>query len=113
MTDNKNLFAAILICAAVLFGWQYFVAAPQMQKEQQRRSLLAKQKGHEAQTKTAELPKEIANISAQLPRKLKMDRPRSLGASGSELHFRIIPRAIHLLASCSPEPWALPSRKAR
>ena len=68
MTDNKNLFAAILICAAVLFGWQYFVAAPQMQKEQQRRSLLAKQKGHEAQTKTAELPKEIANISAQLPR---------------------------------------------
>ena len=36
MTDNKNLFAAILICAAVLFGWQYFVAAPQMQKEQQR-----------------------------------------------------------------------------
>jgi YidC/Oxa1 family membrane protein insertase len=85
MTDNKNLFVAILICAAVLFGWQYFVAGPQMQKEQQRQALLAKQKGHEAQTKTAELPKAVANISAQIPRNaaLQAGGPRLVIATPS------------------------------
>lgn len=68
MTENKNLLAAMLICAAVLLAWQYFVAGPQMQKEQQRQTLLAKQKGHEAQIKTEELPKGVANISSQIPR---------------------------------------------
>jgi YidC/Oxa1 family membrane protein insertase len=85
MTENKNLFAAILICAAVLFGWQYFVAGPQMQKEQQRQALIAKQKGHKAQTKTAELPKAVANISSQLPRSaaLKAGGPRLVIATPS------------------------------
>jgi len=30
MTENRNLILAIVLSAAVLFGWQYFVAAPQM-----------------------------------------------------------------------------------
>src|SRR5947207_14959667 len=68
MTDNKNLFAAILLCAAVLFGWQYFVAGPQMREKKQRQALAAKKKGREGQTKTAELTKAGANISAPLPR---------------------------------------------
>jgi YidC/Oxa1 family membrane protein insertase len=68
MDNNRNLFAAILLCAAVLFGWQYFVAGPQMTKEKAHQALLAKQKGAEAQTKTAQLPQAAAAISKQLSR---------------------------------------------
>ena len=65
--DNRNLFAAILLCAAVIFGWQYFVAGPQMAKEKAQQALLAKQKG-QAEVKSAELPKAAASVARQLSR---------------------------------------------
>ena len=34
MNENRNLILAIALSAAVLFGWQYFVAGPQMKSEQ-------------------------------------------------------------------------------
>ena len=34
MNEQKNLFLAIVLMMAVLFGWQYFVAMPRMQEEQ-------------------------------------------------------------------------------
>jgi YidC/Oxa1 family membrane protein insertase len=83
--DNRNLFAAILLCAAVLFGWQYFVAGPQMAKEKAHQALLAKQKGAEAQTKTAELPAAAAAIAKQVSRSdaLKVGGPRVVIATPS------------------------------
>ncbi|HTO41579.1 MAG TPA: membrane protein insertase YidC [Rhizomicrobium sp.] len=36
MNDNRNLLTAVLLCAAVIFGWQFFVANPQMKAEQAR-----------------------------------------------------------------------------
>src|SRR4051812_24068436 len=68
MENNRNFILALLLCAAVIFGWQYFVAGPQMQKEKAQQALLAKQKGAEAQTKTAELPKAAATVAVQLSR---------------------------------------------
>ena len=68
MDNNRNLFLAILLCAAAIFGWQYFVANPQMAKEKAHQALLARQKGPEAQNKTAELPKTAAAISRQISR---------------------------------------------
>ena len=41
MNDQRNLFLAIVLMMAVLFGWQYFVAVPRMQEEQVK---LAEQK---------------------------------------------------------------------
>ena len=41
--NNKNLMLAVVLSAAVLFGWQYFVAMPQMKAEQARQAALAKQ----------------------------------------------------------------------
>ena len=29
-SNNRNLIIAVILSAAVLFGWQYFVAGPQM-----------------------------------------------------------------------------------
>ena len=43
MNNNKNLILAFALSAAVLFGWQYFVAMPQMKVEQAHQAALAKQ----------------------------------------------------------------------
>ncbi|MCX5516613.1 membrane protein insertase YidC [Kaistia algarum] len=32
MTDNRNLILAVVLSIAVVFGWQYFIAGPQMAK---------------------------------------------------------------------------------
>src|SRR5687767_5218878 len=36
MTDQKNTILAIVLSAIVLIGWQYFFAAPQLEKQQQQ-----------------------------------------------------------------------------
>ena len=38
--ETRNLFIAALLSAAVLFGWEYFVAGPQLEKERARQALL-------------------------------------------------------------------------
>src|SRR5262245_6641499 len=35
MMDNRNLILAIVLSLAVLLGWQYFVAGPQIEKTRQ------------------------------------------------------------------------------
>ena len=35
MTDQKNTILAIVLSAIVLIGWQYFFAAPQLEKQKQ------------------------------------------------------------------------------
>jgi len=52
--NNRNLVLAFVLSAIVLVGWEYFVAAPQMQAERTRQVLLAKE--------TKEKP--ISHISA-------------------------------------------------
>ena len=44
MNNNRNLILAFALSALVLFGWQYFVAMPQMKADQARQTALAKQK---------------------------------------------------------------------
>ena len=41
--SNRNFMIALALCAAVLFGWQYFIATPQMKADQARQAQLAKQ----------------------------------------------------------------------
>ena len=36
MENNRNIILAIVLSMAVLFGWQFFVAGPQMQRAQQQ-----------------------------------------------------------------------------
>jgi YidC/Oxa1 family membrane protein insertase len=43
MSEQRNLILAIVLSAAVLFGWQYFIAGPQMAQEQARQAALAEQ----------------------------------------------------------------------
>jgi YidC/Oxa1 family membrane protein insertase len=41
--SNRNMIIAIVLSVVVLFGWQFFVAGPQMQKAQQQAELAAQQ----------------------------------------------------------------------
>ena len=41
--NNRNLMLAIALSAAVLFGWQYFVAMPAMKADQAKQALIAKE----------------------------------------------------------------------
>ena len=34
MMENKNLLFAIVVSAAILFGWQYFYEGPRLEKQQ-------------------------------------------------------------------------------
>jgi len=52
MNNNKNVFLAIFLAAAVLFVWQYFVATPSMKAEQARQAALA----HQEKAKPAAAP---------------------------------------------------------
>ena len=40
---NRNMIIAIVLSVVVLFGWQFFVAGPQMQKAQQQAEIAAQQ----------------------------------------------------------------------
>ena len=36
MNDQKNMILAIVLSAIVLFGWQFFIGMPQMEKQKQQ-----------------------------------------------------------------------------
>ena len=43
MTDNRNVILAIVLSMLVLFGWQYFVAGPQLEQAQRQAEIAAAQ----------------------------------------------------------------------
>ena len=48
MENNRNIILAIVLSMVVLFGWQFFVAGPQMERAQQQAQLAAEQAQAEA-----------------------------------------------------------------
>ena len=48
MTDNRNVILAIVLSILVLFGWQFFVAGPQLQRAQQQQEIAAAQAAADA-----------------------------------------------------------------
>ncbi|MEE8439754.1 MAG: membrane protein insertase YidC, partial [Micropepsaceae bacterium] len=61
MPDQRNLILAIVLSAAVLFGWQYFIAGPQMAQEQARQAALVEQEAateDQGQAAIPQLPRE-------------------------------------------------------
>jgi len=43
MNDSRNMILAIVLSMAVLFGWQYFVAGPQLEQAQRQAEIAAQQ----------------------------------------------------------------------
>ena len=51
--DNRNMIIAIALSIVVLFGWQFFVAGPQLEQAQRRAEIIAQQ---EREAASANLP---------------------------------------------------------
>jgi YidC/Oxa1 family membrane protein insertase len=80
MTNNKNFFLAILLSAAVLLGWQYFIAKPQMQAEKARQATLAKQEKPASAATAPALPGAAPAAPAA-----RLSREAALKASGPRI----------------------------
>ncbi|MDB5561593.1 MAG: insertase [Hyphomicrobiales bacterium] len=59
--NNRNMILAIVLSVIVLFGWQYFIAGPQMQRAQQQAELAAAQ---QKQAETVLAPKIVTTTNA-------------------------------------------------
>jgi YidC/Oxa1 family membrane protein insertase len=81
MTNNKNVFLAIVLSALVIFGWQYFIATPQMKAEQARQAQLAKQE-KKPQNASAAAPGAAPNIPGMSATNLHLSREAALKAGG-------------------------------
>ena len=79
MNNNKNLFLAIALSALVLFGWQYFIAMPQMKAEQARQAALAHQ-----QKKPDQTPASV-NVPGMGGATAHMTREAALKAGGARI----------------------------
>jgi YidC/Oxa1 family membrane protein insertase len=48
MENNRNIILAVVLSMVVLFGWQFFVAGPQLQRQQEQAQIAAEQAEAEA-----------------------------------------------------------------
>src|SRR5258708_5352599 len=73
MTEQRNLFLAIILMMIVVFGWQYLVGVPRLQQEEARQAEVAqkaqtdavKAPGGPAGTRTVPRAEAIAQASSR------------------------------------------------
>ena len=80
-SNNRNLILAVILSAAILFGWQYFIAAPAMKAEQARNALQTKEQTHAAPTPNA-VPGAVPTVSGG---QAHLTRDMALKASGPRI----------------------------
>ncbi|MBV9541882.1 MAG: membrane protein insertase YidC, partial [Alphaproteobacteria bacterium] len=76
--NNRNLILAVVLSAAVLFGWQYFVSGRAMKAERERQAKIAKEQKHPTPAGPAGLP-NVAGAPAHLT------RDKALAAGGTRI----------------------------
>jgi len=81
--NNKNLIVAFALSALVLFGWQFFVAMPQMRAEQAHQAALA----HQEKTQNTQAASGATAPSPGLPggSTVHMSRDAALKAEGARV----------------------------
>ena len=79
MNENRNLLLAVLLSAAVLFGWEYFVARPQLEKQRATQSLVSH---HEQQSKALPATPQSPTSSAGA-----FSREQALRLSGARIRI--------------------------
>ena len=58
MQDNRNVIIAAVLAMAILFGWQYFIAGPQLEQAQRDAEYAAAQQQTEADSAALATPSE-------------------------------------------------------
>ena len=67
-TDNRNMILAIVLSLVVLFGWQFFIAGPQLEQAQKRAEIEAQQQADQGlATPTAEGEAPAAQTAPGVP----------------------------------------------
>lgn len=64
MENNRNIILAIVLSMVVLFGWQFFVAGPQMERAQQQAQAQAEAQAQDAALATPATPGQAAATPA-------------------------------------------------
>ncbi len=83
-SDNRNVILAVVLSMAVLFGWQFFIAGPQLQRQQEQAQRVAAQQAEQA---TLAVPAtsadgtQIAATDQPLSTQSFADRDTALAAS--------------------------------
>ncbi|MSP94575.1 MAG: membrane protein insertase YidC [Alphaproteobacteria bacterium] len=87
MSDQRNLFIAIVLSMAVVFGWQYLVGVPRMQEEQARQQQQAAQQPNQATPQAGAVPTVPATTVlprdqalAQSPTRTEVETPTLVGS---------------------------------
>jgi YidC/Oxa1 family membrane protein insertase len=80
MTDNRNVIIAIVLSMAVLFGWQFFVAGPQLERAQRQAEIAQQQAQEEAALATPTATAEGAPAVAGAPATFE-DRAAAIAAT--------------------------------
>ncbi|KKC38079.1 insertase [Devosia epidermidihirudinis] len=82
MKDNRNVILAIVLSMAVLFGWQFFVAGPQLERAQQQAQIAAEQKAAaDAALATPVTPGQAAATPAPVGTQTYADRETAIAAT--------------------------------
>ncbi|HEY1706825.1 MAG TPA: membrane protein insertase YidC [Rhizomicrobium sp.] len=79
MSENRNLIVAFLLSALVIFGWEYFVAMPEMRAQQHKQALLTHQEKKTPELGTVSAPQGVAGAASE------MTREAALKASGKRI----------------------------
>src|ERR1700740_125265 len=93
MNEQKNLFLAIVLMMAVLFGWQYFVAVPRMQEEQAK---LADQKKTEMPLAPGAPATQAVGAAQTVPRVVSRTDALAQSASRAKIETPTLDGSINL-----------------
>ncbi len=83
MNNNKNVLLAIMLAAATLFVWQYFVATPAMKAEQARQAALSHQA--KPQARNAQAPGAAPELPGIAAGNRQLSREDALKADGARV----------------------------
>ena len=89
--NNRNMIIAIVLSVVVLFGWQFFIAGPQLEQAQKR----AARAGQQAPSSTPTTASQLRLLTARGPswpgrcqRRRQLCQPRCRDCSFRPRHHR-------------------------
>lgn len=84
-SDNRNVILAVVLSMIVLFGWQFFVAGPQLERQQRANEIAAQQQAEQAALAVPATPAAGAQTTAATDQPLSSqtfaDRATAIAAS--------------------------------
>ena len=96
-SDNRNVILAVVLSMIVLFGWQFFIAGPQLEQAQRQAEIAAQQ---QAEAEQLAVPATNPDGSAAAPAatsgapQVFVDRETAIAATDRVTIFHRRPRGL-------------------